>query len=93
LQLLRNATVRLAVERSVFPSQPQFTLTLLFTPLNPTSLQAVVCVSAFLVGLPLALSLFRQHASVSVDKLEPQFQDLTDSAGNAITHLQYNKGL
>jgi len=55
--------------------------------------EAVVCVSAFVVGLPFALSLFRQHATMAVAKLEPEFQNLTDSAGSTITHLQYNKGL
>lgn len=56
--------------------------------------EAAVCVSCFLVGLPFALSLFPQEQTISVNELEPEFQNLADAkTGAPLHHLSYNKGL
>lgn len=44
-------------------------------------------------ALPLAISLFPQISSISSQALEPEFQNLKDSKGNAIDRLYFNKGL
>ena len=45
------------------------------------------------IGLGPAISLFPQIGTISASQLEPQFRNLVDSHGNAITELHYNKGL
>ena len=45
------------------------------------------------LGVPPALALFPQIDCLSVNKLEPHFQNLYDKSGQPITHLYYNKGL
>jgi tricarboxylate carrier len=47
----------------------------------------------FYTSLPAAIALFPQQSSVSVDKLEPQFQGLKDCSGIPIHTVYYNKGL
>eukprot|EP01006_Ploeotia_vitrea_P012521 TRINITY_DN33143_c0_g1_i1.p2 TRINITY_DN33143_c0_g1~~TRINITY_DN33143_c0_g1_i1.p2 ORF type:complete len:316 (-),score=137.58 TRINITY_DN33143_c0_g1_i1:28-975(-) len=45
-------------------------------------------------ALPVAIGLFPQISSVSVDELEEEFHNLTDAAtGERITRVWYNKGL
>ena len=48
---------------------------------------------SLLVGLPSAVALFPQQASIHVDKLEPYFHNLTDKQGNKITTVYFNRGL
>lgn len=48
------------------------------------------CISAM---LPCALAILPQKMEIPVSKLEPQFQNLKDSKGQAITKVFANKGL
>jgi hypothetical protein len=50
----------------------------------------VGCVSG---ALPAAIALFPQEATISVDKLEPEFRTLTSSADAPIRTLTFNKGV
>ena len=45
------------------------------------------------IAPPLALALFKQTSTAKVNGLESNFHNLTDSKGQAITELFYNKGL
>ncbi len=45
------------------------------------------------VSLPLALSLFTQELKINKDKLEPEFRNLKDAKGKAITEFTVNKGM
>lgn len=47
----------------------------------------------FLTSLPAATALFPQQSEISVDKLEPQFQNLKTTSGAPIRTVFYNKGL
>ncbi|KAM9777849.1 sideroflexin-5a isoform 1-T1 [Neosynchiropus ocellatus] len=49
---------------------------------------SLVCLAAFGLALPLAISLFPQMSQISVDRLEPEIAMATD-----LTTLTYNKGL
>jgi len=44
-------------------------------------------------ALPAAIALFPQNISVATNSLEPQFHNLSDSKGNKITKLYFNRGL
>lgn len=44
-------------------------------------------------ALPLAIGLFPQTSSITVDKLEDKFKNMTDSKGNKIETFYFNKGL
>eukprot|EP00041_Stephanoeca_diplocostata_P041499 m.1644070 g.1644070 ORF g.1644070 m.1644070 type:complete len:335 (-) comp61098_c0_seq1:60-1064(-) len=54
---------------------------------------AVACVGAFLIGLPVAISLFPQEGTIAAAELEPEFRDLKDRNGNTVAKFTYNKGL
>lgn len=45
------------------------------------------------VCVPLCIGMFHQHATIDVQKLEPEFRSKTDRFGNKITHVFYNKGI
>mmetsp|Transcript_22200 Transcript_22200/g.25018 ORF Transcript_22200/g.25018 Transcript_22200/m.25018 type:complete len:327 (+) Transcript_22200:57-1037(+) len=45
------------------------------------------------VGLSGSVALFPQFGELDVKEMEPQFQNLKDKDGNAITKLHYNKGI
>ncbi|OZJ03094.1 hypothetical protein BZG36_03917, partial [Bifiguratus adelaidae] len=49
--------------------------------------------TSMITTLPLAIAVFPQRAEISVDKLEPEFQNLKDKQGHLLTSLLYNKGL
>lgn len=55
--------------------------------------ETLVCVGAFVFGLPLSLALFPQEGSIEASKLEPRFHNLRDKAGNPVETLTFNKGL
>lgn len=55
--------------------------------------ETLVCVSAFVFGLPFAISLFPQEGELAVADAEDEFKNLKDSQGNAITTFYFNKGL
>eukprot|EP01147_Barroeca_monosierra_P001035 gene1035-4271_t len=55
--------------------------------------ESLVCVTAFVFGLPFAISLFPQEGSLDVSAAEPELQGLVDSQGKKVTKLYYNKGL
>ncbi|CAN3375775.1 hypothetical protein DIURU_003795 [Diutina rugosa] len=44
-------------------------------------------------ALPFALAVFPQRQSISVNKLEPQFQNLKDKDGKPITTVEFNRGM
>ena len=44
-------------------------------------------------ALPLALAVQPQTMTLPVEKLEPEFQNRSDSKGNRITQVFANKGL
>lgn len=49
--------------------------------------------STSLIALPFALAIFPQKREIAVEKLEPEFQNLTDSKGNKINTLYFNRGI
>ncbi|CAJ0557937.1 unnamed protein product, partial [Mesorhabditis spiculigera] len=49
---------------------------------------AIVCTISFGISLPIALALFPQESTISVNQLEPEFREKTRA-----TELYYNKGL
>ncbi|CAJ0963432.1 unnamed protein product, partial [Mesorhabditis belari] len=49
---------------------------------------AIVCTISFGISLPIALALFPQESTISIDQLEPEFREKTKSL-----ELYYNKGL
>lgn len=51
-------------------------------------IQVVVCAVSFGLALPVCIALFPQISKISVEELEPQFQQLTSQK-----YLFYNKGL
>lgn len=57
----------------------------------PTQLSVLVAMMAF--ALPMAIAVFPQNTVMPVEQLEPQFQGLRNSKGNAITTITFNKGL
>lgn len=62
-------------------------------PRSRLPFEAAVCVCAFMVGLPAAVSLFPQEGEMDVSSLEPRFSGLVGADGEPITSLRYNKGL
>lgn len=58
-----------------------------------TNYTAALIGSIFVTSLPAATALFPQQSTISVDKLEPQFQNLKNSKGTPIQTVYYNKGL
>eukprot|EP00051_Salpingoeca_urceolata_P028393 m.486621 g.486621 ORF g.486621 m.486621 type:complete len:349 (+) comp24521_c0_seq1:95-1141(+) len=101
----RSAILQTAVTRVVLPAPllliPPIVLGAIerFTPLfrkMPRSrlpVEAAVCATAFVFGLPFALALFPQEVAVPVEQLEPRFHNLVDDDGTKITTLYFNKGL
>ncbi|EGD82472.1 tricarboxylate carrier [Salpingoeca rosetta] len=55
--------------------------------------ESLICVSAFVFGLPFAISLFPQEGSIDAASAEADFHNLRDSEGRQVTTLYYNKGL
>ena len=55
--------------------------------------ESAVCVTAFLFGLPLALSVFPQDCTVPVSAVEAEFRGRTRADGSPVTRVTYNKGL
>jgi len=51
-----------------------------------------ICSLSLAVGVPVAIALFPQTSKISVEKLEPEFQNIVKN-GKKITHVLYNKGL
>lgn len=58
------------------------------TPMNLTLIAGCLA-----VGLPVAIAMFPQVESMSVDQLEPEFQALRDKRGNPVQYLYFNKGI
>ncbi|KAJ3209196.1 Sideroflexin-5 [Dinochytrium kinnereticum] len=52
----------------------------------------VIC-GSLMAALPCAVAIFPQMASISVDKLEPEFRGLVDGNGQPIRNLFFNRGL
>jgi tricarboxylate carrier len=55
--------------------------------------EALVCVLAFVFGLPFAIAVFPQEGSAKVTDLEEHFHHIRDRSGNPVTTLFFNKGL
>ena len=64
-----------------------------FSPRVRTATEVTLISLALMFGVPPALGLFPQRASIAVDKLEEEFQGITDKNGQPIKTLYYNKGL
>merc|ERR1711862_76119 len=52
-----------------------------------------VIISCLAVALPCALAILPQDMELDVASLEPEFQNLKDASGKAITRVVANKGL
>jgi tricarboxylate carrier len=65
----------------------------LTSPAAKVVFQITVLAGCLCVGLPAALAIQPQQMTLSVNKLEPQFQNLKDAAGNKIDVVFANKGL
>lgn len=52
----------------------------------------IISLTSFAV-LPFALAIFPQKKQLSVDKLEPEFQNLVDEKGNKIEKVWFNRGM
>jgi hypothetical protein len=57
----------------------------------PTNLAIIT--ASLLAALPAAIAIFPQKASMSVDNLEPRFQNLMDKNQNKISRVYFNRGL
>eukprot|EP00339_Tiarina_fusa_P027140 CAMPEP_0117030260 /NCGR_PEP_ID=MMETSP0472-20121206/21849_1 /TAXON_ID=693140 ORGANISM="Tiarina fusus, Strain LIS" /NCGR_SAMPLE_ID=MMETSP0472 /ASSEMBLY_ACC=CAM_ASM_000603 /LENGTH=322 /DNA_ID=CAMNT_0004738269 /DNA_START=27 /DNA_END=995 /DNA_ORIENTATION=+ len=64
-----------------------------FSPRIRTGTEVVLISLALMIGVPPALGLFPQQASIPVSSLEERFQGIADKNGNPIETLYYNKGL
>ena len=100
----KKAVVQTAATRMVLPIFPLLFPTVTFYLLEKRSmipkqkglkllLESVVLFASMMYSVPIAVSLFPQNCSTSVDVLEPEFHNLKDDAGNKISTLYYNKGL
>jgi hypothetical protein len=100
----RHGLMQVAISRVLIPVPVLTIPPIAFHFLNKTSFMAknpIMAIPANLtllaaclyMGLPPAIALFPQIGSISVSKLEPEFQGLVDSKGKPITTLYYNKGL
>lgn len=67
-----------------------------FRKLGPRArlpVEALLCVTCFVFGLPLALSCFPQQAELPLSALEARFHNATDASGTKIDRAVFNKGL
>eukprot|EP00049_Salpingoeca_infusionum_P019080 m.360091 g.360091 ORF g.360091 m.360091 type:complete len:331 (+) comp18882_c0_seq1:369-1361(+) len=62
-------------------------------PRTRMPIETLVCVGAFVFGLPFAIALFPQEGTIAASEMEPQYQNLKDAQGNAIDTFYFNKGL
>lgn len=92
--LLETALTRIVMPMPILVLPPMIMANLEKLPAlkrNPRlvlPVHAAVCLAAFAFALPLAISLFPQTSEISVDKLEPEIAQASDSK-----ILYYNKGL
>lgn len=56
-------------------------------------IETCFCVTAFVFGLPFAISLFPQEGSINVKDIEERFHGATDLSGNPVETFFFNKGL
>ncbi|KAI8898758.1 Tricarboxylate/iron carrier [Globomyces pollinis-pini] len=99
-----NAISQVAISRIATAAPALFLPGLIMSQLEKTTflkrnprlnlpLNLVTVSASLLVALPCAIALFPQVASLEVNKLEPQFQNLKDKKGNPIDKVFFNRGL
>lgn len=100
----KKAVSQTALTRTILPVPPLLIPTLTFYLLEKKSmipknraakliLESTVLFYSMWLAVPLAVSLFPQKGEASVEDLEEEFHNLTDSHGNKVSMLYYNKGL